>query len=257
LIDNASQDSQASSEVCVPGILDYDEPLNVPRVDHSLDELYWVFENQFRGPRELIKQRLQVYLPYIQKCGAGLEFSPVLDLGCGRGEWLELLQENDLVSQGVDINTVMIALCQRRRLPVLERDILSFLRNTPDVSFGAVTGFHIIEHMSFEDRLIFFRECLRILQPGGIGIFETPNPANLRVGANYFYFDPSHLRPLPSESTKFFVKASGWVEVEILNLNPSIEVPSLERQEDPLFRELRDLFWGPMDYAIVARKALI
>jgi len=128
----------------------------------------------------------------------GLKDSPILDIGCGRGEWLELLKENNLNARGLDLNQVMVRMCRDKGLNVEEGEALSFLKSLPDSSLGAVTGFHLIEHYGFEFLVKLLGEILRVLKPGGIVIFETPNPGNILVGSCNFYIDPTHNKPLPS-----------------------------------------------------------
>lgn len=116
---------------------------------HSLDGFYAAFEDRFRGSREEITEKLKVYLPIIAEAQVGSQDSPILDVGCGRGEWLELLRESRYTARGIDINTVMIEQCLARELEVIESDIIAHLQSLPDASLGAVTGFHIIEHLPF------------------------------------------------------------------------------------------------------------
>ncbi|MHC5938413.1 class I SAM-dependent methyltransferase, partial [Nostoc sp.] len=117
---------------------------------HFLDAFYVAFEEQFRGSRESISNRLKVYLPLIAEANTGKPESPILDVGCGRGEWLELLQETGYTARGLDINRIMVEQCKARGLEVIEKNVLSYLQSLPDSSLGAVTGFHIIEHLPFE-----------------------------------------------------------------------------------------------------------
>ena len=114
---------------------------------HNLDAFYVAFENRFRGDRQLVKDRQQVYLPYLRFLECSGEDKAILDLGCGRGEWLELLQENGFSCAGVDSNAIMVAQCQERQLPAIEKDVLSFLGEQKDGVYGAVTAFHLLEHL--------------------------------------------------------------------------------------------------------------
>src|SRR5262249_31917377 len=161
--------------------------------------LYVAFEDQFRGTREDIKKRCRVYLPIIQDAGVGADEMPILDLGCGRGEWLELLQDEGLQARGLDINPLLVEACRKRGLEVVEGDMIAFLRTLPDASVGGITGFHIIEHVPLEILINVLDETVRVLKPGGLAIFETPNPQNILVGSCNFYIDPTHRRPLHSQ----------------------------------------------------------
>ena len=213
----------------------------------DLENLYVDLENRFRGTRDEIKERFGVYLPYVK------ESAPVIDLGCGRGEWLELLAENGIPARGVDNNGLQVNQCRARGLNVTEEDLFLFLRNLPDESVGAITGFHIIEHLSFNALVMLLNEVLRALRPGGIAIFETPNPENIPVGSTYFYLDPTHRHPLPAQLMEFLFTNRGFEGLEVLLLHPweSGRVPD----ENLLAKRFNAFFYGPMDYAIVGRKA--
>ncbi len=211
-----------------------------------LDELYRALEDRFRGSREEIKERFREYLPYVK------ENSPVIDLGCGRGEWLELLTENGIQARGVDSNPLQVEQCRARGLDVAEQNLFVYLQSIASESAGAVTGFHIIEHLSFNALVRLLNEVLRVLRPGGVAIFETPNPENIVVGSNYFYLDPTHRHPLPTELMEFLFKNRGFEEIELLMLHPweSGRVAG----EGQLAERFNAYFYGPMDYAIVGRK---
>jgi SAM-dependent methyltransferase len=217
-----------------------------------LEALYVSFEDQFRGTREDIKERFRVYLPLVKEAGLGTNDMPIIDLGCGRGEWLELLREEGLQARGLDINPVLIEECRKRELAVLEGDLLAYLRTLPDTSVGGVTGFHIIEHLSFQTLVNALDETVRVLKPGGLAIFETPNPQNVLVGSCNFYIDPTHLRPLHSEMMRFLAEARGFCQVNIVYLHPSEISPVRESTE--VAKRFNEYFYGPMDYAIVARR---
>lgn len=217
---------------------------------HLLDALYLAFEDKFRGSRDLIKERVRVHLPLLRAARAGGSERSVLDVGCGRGEWLELLKEEGIQAEGIDLNRVMVEQCCQRGLKVVESDVITHLRNLPDASVGVVTGFHIIEHLPFEVLIAMFDETLRVLKPGGLALFETPNPQNLIVGSWYFYLDPTHRNPLPSPTVKFLAEARGFSRVEIINLHSS-DVPELV-EDTEVAKRFNEYFCGPMDYALVA-----
>ncbi len=216
---------------------------------HRLDALYISFEDQFRGTREDIKERLKVYLPLLKEKTIGTEQMPVLDVGCGRGEWLELLQEEGLLGQGVDINRVLVEQCRQRGFEVTESDALSYLRKLPERSIGAITGFHIIEHLPFDDLIKLLDETTRVLKAGGVAIFETPNPQNVMVGSCNFYLDPTHRHPLPSPTLKFLAEARGLCRVQILDLHPYPTAFKVDGSE--LAERFNDFFYGPQDYAMI------
>jgi SAM-dependent methyltransferase len=220
----------------------------------AFDAFYAAFENHFRGTIEDIRQRVAVYVPVIREARAGTATTPVLDVGCGRGEWLDLLKENGLTAQGVDLNRVTVAQCRERGLSVVEGEAIEYLRALDADSLGAVTAMHVIEHIPFRRLIVLFDEVLRVLQPGGVAIFETPNPENLMVGACNFYNDPTHERPLPPEPTKVVAELRGFIDVSILRLHP---MPENVQVVDgaPAVRDLINrLVYGAQDYALIARK---
>ena len=211
--------------------------------------MYAQFEDIFRGTREDIKGRQSIYLPYLSKTPG----TNVLDLGCGRGEFLELLLDNNYTATGVDLSPVMVRRCQDLSLPAQQGDVIEFLRSQRARAYGAVTAFHIVEHLPTERLLGLLDEALRVLRRGGLLILETPNPRNMIVGACDFYIDPTHLSPLPPQLLQFLVEDRGFVDVAVLPLHP---VPDYQRPKyEGLPEFLTDLLFGPQDYGIVATKA--
>ena len=213
---------------------------------HQFDALYAALEDRFRGSRDEIKERFKVYLPYVK------DLAPVVDLGCGRGEWLEILSESGIEARGVDTNLIQLEQCRARSLNVSDEDFLAHLQSLDDASTGAVTGFHIVEHVPLKTLITLLNEAMRVLRPGGVVIFETPNPENVLVGSNYFYMDPTHRHPLPSELLEFLLESRGFEAIEILNLHPW-ESARIEGDGEVTER-FNTYFYGPMDYAIVGRK---
>jgi SAM-dependent methyltransferase len=215
------------------------------------DAFYVAFEDRFRGTREDIKQRVSIYLPIVRAAGAGVAEAPVLDVGCGRGEWLELLREEQLRARGVDVNPVAVAGCRARGLDVVATDALDCLRDLPHESLGAISAIHVIEHLPFAQLVELFAEARRVLRPGGVAIFETPNPENLVVGACNFYYDPTHERPLPPEPFRFILESHGFERVEIMRLHPDTHPVDLSFLPAELAAVLAQRLFGPQDYALV------
>ena len=222
--------------------------------EHLLNSFYVAFEDHFRGTREDISDRLKVYLPSIEKANVGTPDAPILDIGCGRGEWLELLKESGYISRGLDINRVMVEQCQARGLEAIEADIINYLQSLPKNSLGAITGFHIIEHLPFKTLMRLFSETVRVLKPQGLVIFETPNPDNVLVGSNTFYLDPTHINPLPSATVKFMAEMFGLYNTQVITLHPYPENAKLDGQG--IAERFNDLFYSSQDYAIVGYKLL-
>ena len=217
---------------------------------HRHDALYMALEDRFRGSREEVKERLSFYLPYIKGIA---NQAAVVDIGCGRGEWLELLRADGIKASGVDMNSVLVEQCRERGLEVVAEDAIIYLRKLPDKSLGAVTGFHIIEHVSLDQLLSLLDEVMRVLVPGGVAICETPNPDNVLVGSNYFYFDPTHRHPLPSQLMHFLFETRGFQRTEVINLHPW-ESARIQGGTE-LTERFNDYFFGPMDYAVLGWKS--
>lgn len=218
---------------------------------HKLDALYAELEDKFRGSHEEIKERFRTYLPYIRSLVI-TDDMPIVDLGCGRGEWLELLKEEGYRALGIDTNSVLLDRCRERGLEVVDSDALRYLRGIPDNSLSAVTGFHIIEHLEIEVLMKLLDEIVRALHPGGMVIFETPNPENVLVGSNYFYFDPTHRNPLPSLLMNFLLTSRGLHRIEVMNLHAWDQARISGK--NALTARFNELFYGPMDYAIAGWK---
>jgi SAM-dependent methyltransferase/uncharacterized protein YoxC len=221
---------------------------------HSHDAFYLSFENRFRGPRSEIKHRVRFYLPFIEKVEAGTKSRPILDLGCGRGEWLEVLRAEKRIAMGVDFNDVMIEQCQERKLKVFQGDAIEFLHSSADKSFGAITGFHIIEHLRFDVLMNLIRESFRVLQPGGLAIFESPNCKNVSVGACHFYIDPTHHHPVFPETAQFLLENHGFEPVTLEYLCPMEATDIKDIEEIPI--SLRELFYGPRDFGVIGYKPI-
>lgn len=210
---------------------------------------YRAFEEKYRGSRELIKQRLQAYNPFILPLQGIYPQGSGIDLGCGRGEWLEVLREQGFDAHGVDLDDGMLAACLERQLPVKNQDAIAALAELADASQAIVSGFHIAEHMPFDVLQTLVREALRVLKPGGLLILETPNPENIMVGSSSFYLDPTHQRPLPPGLLRFVPEHQGFFRTKVVLL----QEPKVLRNSPHI--RLYDVLSGVSpDYAIVAQK---
>lgn len=211
---------------------------------------YRAFEDEHRGSRELISDRLRVYLPFMAPLKEANAAAPVLDIGCGRGEWLELLIDNGFNAMGVDLDLGMLEACRERSLPAEQGDALSVLISKPDCSLAAVTAFHVVEHIPFEDLQRLVTEAFRVLIPGGLLILETPNAENVVVGTSGFYMDPTHERPIPHLLLSFLVEHVGFSRWKLLRLQEPAELRDPERVID-----LMSVLGGASpDYSIVGQK---
>lgn len=219
------------------------------------DSFYLAFENRFRGDAETIRGRQSYYLPILDAIMPLSRGLPLVDIGCGRGEWLQMLPEH-YSRIGVDLNSMNVEACHEQGLSAVQQDALLWLAQQPESSLAAVTAFHVIEHLTFEQFNTLLDECQRVLAPGGVIIFETPNPENLVSAATHFYTDPTHLHPLPPAFTEFLVEFKGFEQVQIHRLNPIPREYALN-EDSEVARRCDALFYGPQDYAVVASKSAI
>ncbi|MFA7281100.1 MAG: glycosyltransferase [Sterolibacterium sp.] len=224
-----------------------------PVVQTNLDRFYLDFENAFRGDYQDIQSRFEVYLPYLADVTSSTE-APVVDLGCGRGEWLELLARQGMTATGIDSNPAMVATCRQRGLAVECTGALGFLKNQQPGSLGAITGFHFIEHLPFQEVIALCDAALAALRPGGLLVFETPNPENLSVGARSFFFDPTHNRPIIPKVAEFILRQRGFARTEILPLHPYPDDHQVN-EDSAAARRINQLFYSEQDYAVLAWKA--
>lgn len=214
------------------------------------DDFYYAFSEKFRGSRELIMSRLRVYLPFVDALKLiKYDCFNAVDLGCGRGEWLELLKENGVSGVGVDKDQSMLALCYERGLSVHNGDAIAYLKALPAESQLIISGFHIVEHIPFEVLQILVSESLRVLKPGGLLILETPNPENLVVGSSSFYLDPTHQRPIHPLLLSFLPEYYKFYRTKIVRLQETLS------SQSSLPVNLQDVIMGVSpDYAVIAQK---
>jgi SAM-dependent methyltransferase len=214
------------------------------------DDFYRAFEERYRGSRELIKSRQRVYLPFVEPLLSFYEGAKAIDLGCGRGEWLELLKEAGFDAHGVDLDDGMLEACRELGLNVATKDVISALKELPDESQIIVSGFHIAEHIHFSDLQLLVQDALRVLKPGGLLILETPNPENITVGTVNFYLDPTHQRPIPPQLLYFLPEYYGFFRVKLMRLQEDKELAVRDRIS------LHDILGGVSpDYAVMAQKS--
>jgi len=225
----------------------------------ALEQFYLAFENRYRGSLVEISDRQKVYLPRLAGLslpdGALRSSLRIVDLGCGRGEWLEVLHTAGFTGAvGVDSSSEMIRLCRNHRLPVEQADALGFLRAQPGASCAAVTAMHLVEHLAFPVLLALLAEARRVLVPDGLLILETPNCENVLVSARTFRLDPTHRFPLPPLLLSFSAEFSGFSTVEILPLHPNAAEQQVASDSE-LARRFNAYFYGPQDYALLAHNA--
>lgn len=217
----------------------------------ELSAYYVAFEDANRGSHEAITAKLAPYSDWAEALAKRVSPHPVLDIGCGRGEWLLWLQERGVRATGVDLNADMVAICQEQGLLAEQGHALAVLSNQPNASLAAITAFHVIEHVAFPYLYALVAESMRCLQPGGSVLFETPNPENLLVGSHTFYHDFTHRNPITPSAITFLLSFHGFERIEIRRLNPypaEAKVPG----DDPLTARVNGHLCGPQDFAIIA-----
>lgn len=221
---------------------------------------YAAFERRFRGQPEELRARLAEYVPLFE----GL--SPVLELGCGSGEFLELLRAAGITARGVEQNARFAAECRAHGLEVLEGDLLELMPSLDGGSLGGVFAAQVVEHLAPESLLGVLRECHRALRSGGLLLLETVNTRSLYGLLEVFHKDPTHQKPLHPDTLSFLASAAGFTDVRV-ELKAPVEVASrlqpvpaegLPERAAAVLNEnlarLNDLLYGPREYALVARR---
>lgn len=228
-----------------------ESPLSSLTMDNEFIERFQInHSNAFRGSYEEIKQRLQVYLPYLQQSEIICPQSPVLDIASGRGEWLEIMLENNYPTKGVEFNQLLVEKSVQAGFDVVHADGLDYMQMLEKDSISVVISFHLIEHLPSNKLLGFIRESHRIIKPGGLIILETPNPENIFVGSCNFYLDFTHIKPLPPQLLEFLLKEFGFKIIEVKRLHPRDEV----QVKDEQIKLISDYLYSAQDYAIIGEK---
>ncbi len=230
-------------------------PGGLQATNHALDGYYLAFETKFRGSEEDIYQRLKESYTDIfnKRLSKDLKKMPVVDIGCGRGEMLHLLQELKLKGVGIDLNRSMVERCKQNGYEAYQQDAVAYLRKQKSSSLAAIVGIHIVEHIPFEQLIELLQECYRTVAPGGFVFFETPNAENVVVGSLSFWYDTSHLKPIPPEALAFMLQYVGFGTTEIMRMHPDQEAPKKISSE--AVQKIADKLYGPRDYAAVGYKS--
>lgn len=223
--------------------------------NHSLDSYYVAFEEKFRGSEEVIYNRLKKsyssLLKSIPKENKQLTF---IDIGCGRGELLRLYQELGLRGTGIDLNKTMVDRSKANGFNAIQANALDYLREQPANTLGGISGIHIVEHIPFESLLELLQEAYRVVAPGGFVLFETPNAENVTVGSFTFWYDSSHLKPVPPDVLNFMLGYVGFNKTKILRLHPSEEL-TMAQKSGKLTQAIAQRLFGPRDYTAIGYKA--
>jgi 2-polyprenyl-3-methyl-5-hydroxy-6-metoxy-1,4-benzoquinol methylase len=204
---------------------------------------YQAFSLRFRGSEEHVRENQKFY--------ADRFHGEVLDIGCGHGEFLEVMREAGAHARGIDQSPESIAYCHSKGLTVEQADLFSYLDALPDHSLDGIFSSQVVEHLPGERIPEMIRLCAAKLVTGGLVAIETPNPACLAIFATHFYLDPTHVRPVPSALLAFYMEENGLGGVEVVERFPAIEsFPELQELPDGV----RHKFFGGLDYVIFAKK---
>ena len=201
-------------------------PGDAPAPSNQLDSLdsykYVGFEDQFRGSPEDIRRRVSEYLPLFQ--GA----SDVLDIGCGRGEFLALLREHGIGARGVDVNGAMVDVCRQQGLDATDADALTYLRAQPDGSLGGLFAAQVIEHLEPRYLTALLDASFAKLRPGAPIVLETINPACWFAFFESYIRDITHVRAIHPDTLKYLLVATGFQHVDIRYRAPYPERDKLQ-----------------------------
>ena len=220
---------------------------------------YFQLERHFRGSEEEIRQRQSFYLPYFQNR------KNVLDIACGRGEFLELMRSAGVPAKGVDIDKDMIGRCLDKGLTAIQSDVFQYLDSLPDQSLDGIFCAQFVEHVESGVLIRLVSKCYDKLTPGGVLAIETPNPECLATMSLNFYCDPTHVRPVPAPLLRVILTEAGLTKASIQYLFPASDtlpvIPQLHSStmdSDALkvwnesVAKFNEKYFGGMDYAIIA-----
>ncbi len=203
------------------------------------------FAEKFRGSQEYVAEHQRIYT----KPFAGA--SGVLDIGCGRGELLQVLRDAGIDAHGIDLHDESLETCRAQGLAVEKADLFSYLEQQPDSSLGGAICSQVVEHLPPERLPELVRLLHTKLKSGALVAIETPNPECLAIFATHFYLDPTHTRPIPPPLLAFYLEEAGFGRIDVVRLYPAVDsMPSLAA----LPTEFREQFFGSLDYAIFGRK---
>jgi SAM-dependent methyltransferase len=237
-----------------------------PAVPKPLDSYKYVgFEDQFRGSQLDIRGRVAEYVPLFE--GA----NDVLDVGCGRGEFLGLLRARGISARGVDLNDEMVAVCRERGLEASVGDALSYLLSVPDESLGGLFAAQVVEHLEPDYLMQFLDAAHHKLRPGSKIVLETINPACWFAFFSSYIRDVTHVRPLHPDTLQYFVRASGFQDVKVRYSAPYPDEDKLQTMPNSQtgafggptaieitlndnFKKLNSLLFTYMDYAAIGQR---
>jgi O-antigen chain-terminating methyltransferase len=203
------------------------------------------FAERFRGPEERVKAGQRFYVDRF----AGKR--EVLDIGCGRGEFLELMREAAIPAVGIDIGAECVAICRDKGLEARTADLFAYLEDLPEASLDGIFCAHLVEHLPPDRLFRMIQLCATRLARAGVIAIETPHPECLAIFATFFYLDPTHVRPVPRQLLEFYFAENGLGVVEFRKLSPAVDaIPALAS----LPEEFREALFGGLDYALIGQK---
>jgi O-antigen chain-terminating methyltransferase len=174
-----------------------------------------------------------------------------LDIGCGRGEFLEIMREANIPAVGIDLSRESVKICRLKGLEAETADLFTHLAGLPEESLDGIFCAQVVEHLPPERLPEMIRLCAAGLARHGVMVIETPNPECLAIFATHFYLDPTHARPVPHPLLAFYLEEVGVGVMEVRKLASAVEtMPSLAT----LPEAFREAFFGGLDYAIIGKK---
>ena len=188
------------------GVSNQQSAIRNPQFD---DYKYVGFEDQFRGADAVIEERLQAYVPIFTGR------SDVLDVGCGRGEFLSALQAAGIPARGVDANAEMAAIARQRGLDASHGDALAFIGALPDDSLGGLIAVQVVEHLDPAYLMRLLSVITAKLRQGAPVVIETINPACWLAFFSSYIRDFTHVRPVHPETLQYLLQASGFERVTL------------------------------------------
>ena len=203
------------------------------------------FAEKFRGSEESIRQRQQMYAARFRG------HAPVLDIGCGRGEMLEVFRQAGIEARGIDRHDDSVALCRSQGLEAENADLFEHLNVLADCSLGGAVCCQVVEHLPPQRLPEMVRLLHDKLRGGALLAIETPNPECLAIFATHFYIDPTHRHPIPPALLCFYLEEAGFGRIEVERLNPALEsMPSLAELPEAFCKD----FFGSLDYTVFATR---
>jgi 2-polyprenyl-3-methyl-5-hydroxy-6-metoxy-1,4-benzoquinol methylase len=214
----------------------------IPEPSYGFD--YGRFAERFRGTEEYVRRNVEFYKPFFAGC------ENVLDIGCGRGEFLALMRDSGVPAGGIDLSAESVAQCRLNGLHAETADLFSYLDGT-EQEFDGIFSSQVVEHLDPRRLAEMIGLCAARLRRGGLLAIETPNPECLAIFATHFYLDPTHTRPIPHPLMVFYMEEAGFGAIEVHELSQAVEsMPELGE----LPEAFRKKFFGGLDYAIIGRK---